>query len=69
MNNRAQKDIGLRLKVALAAFFMCVVLFAVTVYMVDPSIFAKTLTLQPRPTGQALMTLFSRSGTVVFVWA
>lgn len=58
MSNRAQKDMGLRLKTVLAAFFVFVVLFAVTVYIADPSIYAKTLPLQPTPTGQALMTLF-----------
>jgi len=58
VNNRVQKDMGLRLKIVLAAFFVFAVLFALTVYIADPSIYAKTLPLQPTPTGQVLMTLF-----------
>src|SRR5690242_1295523 len=58
MNNRGQKDVGLRLKSVLVAFFVFVVLFAATVYIVDPSIYEKTLTLKLPVTGEVFMVLF-----------
>src|SRR5438876_8837477 len=49
MNNLYQKGIARRLETVIIAFFVLAVLFALAVYLVDPSIYTKTLLLEPSP--------------------
>lgn len=49
MNNVDQKVIARRLEIVLLVFFVLAVLFALGVYIADPSIYAKMLSLAPFP--------------------
>ena len=49
MNDLYQKGIARRLETVIIAFFVLAVLFALAVYLVDPSIYTKTLLLEPSP--------------------
>jgi hypothetical protein len=47
MNNLYQKGRARRLETVIIAFFVLALLFALAVYLIDPSIYTKTLLLEP----------------------
>jgi hypothetical protein len=68
MNNVDQKVLARRLERVLIVFFVLAVLFALVVYIADPSIYAKTLSLAPFPVDQyPLPVILFLLGLVVFL--
>jgi hypothetical protein len=68
MNNMDQKVLARRLERVLIVFFVLAVLFALVVYIADPSIYAKTLSLAPFPADRyPLPVILFLLGLVVFL--